>query len=55
MEYIGLGVLAMVVLGGAALLARLLHGAQEGDSSKRGQDSARPGGFYTDSHSGGSY
>jgi hypothetical protein len=31
------------------LLAYLLRRAQAGDPTKRGQDSSKPGGFYTDS------
>jgi hypothetical protein len=52
-EYVGLGLLTLLVLGASYLLTRILRRAQAGDASKRGQDSAEPGGFYTDTYSGG--
>lgn len=54
MDYVGFGLLMAVVFGGAFLLFRLLGRAQEGDPRQRGQDSAEPGGYYTDTHTGGS-
>ena len=47
--------IVLVLLGIAAvfwLTFRLLRRSQDGDASKRGEDSSEPGGFYSDNYSG---
>lgn len=46
MEYLGIGLLAVVVLGGGFLIVRLLSRRQRDAASRRGEDSAEPGHYY---------